>query len=918
MNTGHSRRIGEKGIHVRSSHYPASLLVTAFGLGLTAITLADTRLVPSEYATIQAAIDAAGTGDVVEITDGTYTGVGNKNLDFGGKAITVRSASGDPNACIIDCEQHGRGFYFHSGEDPNSIVSGLTITNGDVVSSGVGGNYGGAILCKNASRPTVLSCILSENSASLGGGVYCYSESNLTLSNCTISGNSAEAVGGGVFGSRSDPTLSNCIIVKNSSGKGGGVGGEYSNLNMLNCLLSGNLANSGGGVSIDFYSNPILTNCTITGNIASSEGGGVICLRSDPAFYNCTVNGNLAGSTGGGGGLNCWDSSPVLTNCVVWDNTPDAIYSRYCNLIVNYCIVQNGSSQPWFGEGCIDIDPQLTPNGHLMANSPCINAGAADGVPNEQHDRDGELRIQQGQVDIGSDEWLDSDDDDLPDWWEKLYFDDPESAEPFGDDDEDGVDSLGEYESGRDPGWEPQAYYVTLVGDDVWDGLSPIWDGIHGPKATIQAAIDTCHPYEGDEVVIASGAFKGEGNKNLDFKGKAITLRSTSKDPNLCIIDCESSGRGFNFHSGEGQNSIVSGLTIANGLVVGSGRGGGVYCRVRSSPMLSNCIIKDCDAYYGGGLHCHDDCNPTLVNCTITGNSSSYGGGVYCYRSKVALFNCIVAENSTGSGGGIYCTSSEPIVADSTITGNSAVYGGGAYCDSKLNLSNCQVMGNTATEEGGGVYLTSHSLLSNCTISGNSATKGGGVYSYLNDPTISYCTIVENSATIGGGVCSNVSDLTLLNCLISGNTTRDNGGGIYCSGSQPSFINCTVAANSAGLNGGGVYCKICYLTLNNCIVSSNFPDAVSVSSGNPIITHCAVESGTGQSWFGAGCIDADPRFVDPDGPTTIPIPGRTTTSTCSRARPASMPATTRPFQLTSMTSMVMATRTSRCRSIWTA
>lgn len=68
---------------------------------------ADTLHVPGDYATIQAAVDAAVNGDVVEIADGVYTGAGNKNLDFGGKAITVRSAAGDPTFCIIDCEDGG-------------------------------------------------------------------------------------------------------------------------------------------------------------------------------------------------------------------------------------------------------------------------------------------------------------------------------------------------------------------------------------------------------------------------------------------------------------------------------------------------------------------------------------------------------------------------------------------------------------------------------------------------------------------------------------------------------------------------------------------------------------------------------------------------------------------------------------------
>jgi len=59
--------------------------------------------------TIQAGIDSATTGDEVVLANGVFTGDGNRDMDTGGKAVVVRSESGDPDSCIIDCQGRSRG-----------------------------------------------------------------------------------------------------------------------------------------------------------------------------------------------------------------------------------------------------------------------------------------------------------------------------------------------------------------------------------------------------------------------------------------------------------------------------------------------------------------------------------------------------------------------------------------------------------------------------------------------------------------------------------------------------------------------------------------------------------------------------------------------------------------------------------------
>src|SRR5262249_9018482 len=84
--------------------------------------------------TIQSAINAAVSGrDAVIVADGIYTGPGNRDLTFAGKAITVRSQNG-ADACTIDCHANAtdphRAFLFQSGETAASILQGFTLKNG--------------------------------------------------------------------------------------------------------------------------------------------------------------------------------------------------------------------------------------------------------------------------------------------------------------------------------------------------------------------------------------------------------------------------------------------------------------------------------------------------------------------------------------------------------------------------------------------------------------------------------------------------------------------------------------------------------------------------------------------------------------------------------------------------------------------
>ena len=230
--------------------------------------------VPEAYSTIQDAIDDASDGDTIWVADGRFTGIGNKNIDFRGKAITIKSENG-PENCIIDCQRQGFGFYFHSGEGPDSVINGFTITNGTV------SGRGGGIYCDQSS-PTITNCVFSDNKAGkYGGGIYNFNNSNPKLINCTFTRNSAGTIpsesanGGGICNLiDSNPTLTNCMFIQNSATNQGGAiyNDDYSDPILTKCIFIENSSKYGGGIYNFFNSNPVSKNCTFIANWADYGG----------------------------------------------------------------------------------------------------------------------------------------------------------------------------------------------------------------------------------------------------------------------------------------------------------------------------------------------------------------------------------------------------------------------------------------------------------------------------------------------------------------------------------------------------------------------------------------------------------------------------------------------------------------------
>lgn len=264
---------------MRMNKVPA-ISVCVSGMMIPGLCVADVLDVPTEYATIQSAIDAAFDGDTVLVDDGSY----NEHIDFLGKTITVESVNGSAYTTIDGTGITTSLVRCATNETAKSVFRGFTLLEGKVGSDEI--------------NPTAFS-------------------------------------GGGMLINSASPTVEDIVFQNCESGYGGGLYALRSGSTITNCAFNQCVATGNSGAAQVFFNNPdtgtgvTFESCSFTENFSILYGGAVHAIQGDHTFSNCnfTLNGvQWIGSiprTDYGGSISWWagaGATLTIENCSIVDN----------------------------------------------------------------------------------------------------------------------------------------------------------------------------------------------------------------------------------------------------------------------------------------------------------------------------------------------------------------------------------------------------------------------------------------------------------------------------------------------------------------------------------------------------------------------------------------------------------------------
>ncbi len=549
---------------------------------------------------IQDAINAASPGDIVLVTNGSYS--------FGGKVmvtdLTNRVALTKP---IRVQSVNGPWVTIILGNGPTNGTAAVRCAWLADDASLVG-----FTLARGATR-TVEDTLTLQS----GGGVWCAS-ANASVANCILKTNTASVTAAAAYGG----TFKNCLIASNSVV---GFGAIVTDAQLNSCTV---VSNRGTGIEMALASQVRLTNCIVYfNNVANYSGGsfayccatplppGSANFTNNPDFFldgvhlnstsPCRDTGtNLTAGTDIFG--QPWANPPSL-GCAQWQRAPSFFLQPKLQLTsspTGFKISAWGSGQApltyfWMHDGI-----PISEDGHFTTTTTTnlVVVGIKDSDAGSYRivvsNAFGIVTSEVAQV--------------------TLHFVDAAGANPL-------------------PPYLNWASAATNIQDAI-DAASPneilrVTNGVYAAGGKVMAG-DLTNRVAVDKALTV-----------LSVNGFASTVIQGVRDPATtngpAAVRCAWLTNG----------ALLSGFTLRNGATRAAAdvatlqSGGGVW-GTSSNALVSNCLLTNNAAVNGAGV-----AYGALRNSILIGNVATTGGGAY----YAFLNNCVVQNNYCGSvGAGTY------------------------------------------------------------------------------------------------------------------------------------------------------------------------------------------------------------------------------------------------------------------------
>jgi hypothetical protein len=739
------------------------------------VVVPEIRDVPSEYATLEAAYDAAQPGDTVRLGAGDW----ESSLVLTDKPVTIVGAGADLTALV---GTPGNPVLYTQG--PDLVLRDLSVTGGS-------NQNGGGIRCD--SSPLTLDRVsVRDNVAYTGAGLYLF-DCDTLIRDSSIERNHASYNGGGMYADSGTLRVERSTVAFNTSD-----------------------ASAGGMLLLSVDAE--LTNSVFHRNWSDGSGAAMFVeYQSNKEFGQLVADHlTLSGNRGSLGAVHRVDAIPLtVTNSVFLDNGTYGFYDAEAgNPDLDFhhnawFANQNDASPTNVSTGPEDltsIDPRvaavdLDDSGfpapededlRLRENSPAIDAGTGaldlDGSAPDLGAGGGPLAM------AGFDAFLlDSDGDTMADVWETEHGLDPDVADGLGDTDGDGLSDRAEFPlswpdavdtdgdgvddptergaggdpgdpadqapnpdpgpdtmgvvgnlvtrtaSGSDPQSDPISYQWTFL---AVPGRSQLDDGDLGGASTptVSFTPDTPGMY-----VLGLAASDGPGVSAVERLEVRVpgTFQVPADYPDLRSA-VRAAADGSTIDIGPGTWPCVVDLEGADVTLRGAGPGVTVLDAAHQGRIVR--------AGRGEDL--------TLSGLTLQNGVSGRGGALVSEGGAIVLDDVELLDNLGAEGGAIYLTDSAQLAGVGVVAaGNVAGFRAGmlmAFQNSPVAFDQSVFAANQAPDDQGGVFRMYQSplTLTNVVLHDNLAEEGAAVYGYGSSAilVLDHVTATHNEATLYGAV----------------------------------------------------------------------------------------------------------------------------------------------------------------------